>query len=625
MTIWSGEIKELEKLFESVKENLPPLGKELGQLLKTEDANVVMLYSRRCLELIVTDLCECELKRPRKTEPLKGIIDKLNSEEKVPSHIIASMHGLNSLATFGTHPKDFDHEQVRPVLNNLSVVFKWYLKYKGFQVFFKSGKELEDEIENIGKQLSDSVVPEKSIAVLPFRNDSQDEENTYFVNGLMEETLNNLQKIKELRVISRTSVEQYRNTTKPIPQIAKELGVNYIVEGSGQKYGRHIRLRTQLIMATKESHLWGDSFQQEVEDASAIFKAQSNIAEAIANELKAVITPAEKQLIEKIPTKDIEAYEAFLKGRFYMYKFGQNDLETAIKYFELAWEKDPEYAPAHAGIAAAWATLSLFGYTSPEIAGPKIQESLMKALELDSTLAEVQYTLAGITTWAMWDWTGGEEAFKKTISINRNHAEAHAYYSHLLLITGRPENEAMDHINIALKLDPLNPLIWGLYGVDLIITRRYDESINACYEALRIDPSNMFAASGLGEALCLSGRFEEGLEKLKLYHKIMNMQDSIEAIDRGIEEGDHKKAFQYLGESLEKLFNTSYWSPFEISQRFAAAGNKDKVLHWLEVGFEKHDPGLPYLCWPFFDLVRDEPRFREIAHKMNLPYKQATQ
>ena len=130
MIIWSGEIKELEKLYESIKANLPVLVKELEQLIKTEDANVVMLYSRRCLEVIVTELCECELKRPRKTEPLKGIIDKLNSEEKVPSHIITSMHGLNSLSTYGTHPKDFDPEQVKPVLSNLTIVIRWYLKYK---------------------------------------------------------------------------------------------------------------------------------------------------------------------------------------------------------------------------------------------------------------------------------------------------------------------------------------------------------------------------------------------------------------------------------------------------------------------------------------------------------------
>ena len=213
MTIWSGEIKELEKLYESFKGNLPDLEKELEQLIKTQDANVVMLYSRRCLEVIITDLCECELKRQRKTEPLKGIIDKLNSEGKVPSHIITSMHGLNSMSTYGAHPKDFDPEQVRPVLNNLSIVIKWYLKYRESHInetlkddnrktefIGETGTKREVHISKrnkanliivlllvvfagvgftiiyfVKKQSNNFTNLEKSIAVLPFRNDSSDD------------------------------------------------------------------------------------------------------------------------------------------------------------------------------------------------------------------------------------------------------------------------------------------------------------------------------------------------------------------------------------------------------------------------------------------------------------------
>jgi len=234
----------------------------MGQLVKTEDENVAMLYSRRCLEIIVTDLCECELKRPRKTEPLKGIIDKLNKEEKVASYIITSMHSLNSLSTYGAHPKDFDPEQVKPTLNNLAIILKWYLKYKGIEITSKPLTAHDEVIIGTGKQTIDITKLEKSIAVLPFINDSTDQENTYFINGVMEEILNNLQRIKDLRVISRTSVEQYREQRKSIHEIAEELGVNYIIEGSGQKYGNAFRLRTQLIMATKETHLWLNLFRK---------------------------------------------------------------------------------------------------------------------------------------------------------------------------------------------------------------------------------------------------------------------------------------------------------------------------------------------------------------------------
>jgi TolB-like protein len=295
MKIWSSEMKELENLNESLKGQLPELEKELKQLISSEDENVVLLYSRRCLEVMVTDLCEYELKRPRKTEPLKGIIDKLNSEEKVPLNIITSMHGLNSLSTFGTHPKDFDPEQVKPVLNNLTIVIRWYLKYKETQKKTKAQSDIQKEPDLTSAQLlrktksktkkimiwslsvlfvvaavfviikfsTSSRKLEKSIAVLPFRNDSHNDSTQYFMDGVMEELLNKLQSIKSLRVIGRTSAEQFRGQAKSVSEIAKELGVNYIVEGSGQKSGNSLRMRVQLIAAGNERHIWGNSFEQE--------------------------------------------------------------------------------------------------------------------------------------------------------------------------------------------------------------------------------------------------------------------------------------------------------------------------------------------------------------------------
>jgi eukaryotic-like serine/threonine-protein kinase len=463
--------------------------------------------------------------------------------------------------------------------------------------------------------------PEKSIAVLPFINDSPDQENTYFINGVMEEILNNLQRIKDLRVISRTSVEKFRGQNKSISEIAEELGVNYIIEGSAQKYGSSFRLRAQLIMAEHESHLWGESFQQKITDVEDIFSIQIKIAESIAEELKAVISPDEKRVIEKIPTKDLGAYEDYLKGRFYLYKLTSNDCEIAIKYFESAILKDPDYAPAYAGIAISWAAMVQFGFKSPEEAGALIQESLMKALELDSNNAEVEYTLALMNTWVMWDWTGGEEAFRKTLSINPNHAEGHAYYSHFLLIMKGPQEEVLKEIETALKLDPLNPLILSLCGVSLFILKRFGESIKLFNDALRIDPDYNLALSNLGEAFYLSGRADEALDKYKAYYAIMNLHDVAEAIEKGVKEESSEKAFIYMAEALERKYQADYWVPAEIAWRFVQAGNKNKALDWLEVGYEKRDQNMPYLCLPLFDPIRNEPRFQEIARKMNLPYK----
>lgn len=211
MAIWTTEIKELEKLYESFKGHLPELEKELERLIKADDENIILLYSRRCLEVIITDLCECELKRSRKTEPLQGIIDKLNKEEKVPSYIVASMHGLNTLSTFGTHPKDFDPEQVKPVLNNLATIIRWYLKYKGLKIVGKPKPEEEEKYESKHPVISTT---EKSIVVLPFVNMSQERDQEYFSDGLTEEIITNLAHLQSLRVISRTTSMLLKNTQK---------------------------------------------------------------------------------------------------------------------------------------------------------------------------------------------------------------------------------------------------------------------------------------------------------------------------------------------------------------------------------------------------------------------------
>ena len=618
MSIWTVEIKEIERINESLKSHFPELEKEMGQLIKTEDENVALLYSRRCIEIIITDLCECELKRPRKTEPLKGIIDKLNKEEKVPSYIITSMHGLNSLSTYGAHPKDFDPEQVKPALSNLAIILKWYLKYKGIEILSKP-PIAEEVIAGMGKQVKDVTKLEKSIAILPFKNDSPDESNTYFINGLMEEILNNLQKIKDLRVISRTSVEQYRNQKKSIPEIAKELGVNYIVEGSGQKYGNAFRLRIQLIMAAKESHLWGESYQQKINEVEDIFRIQTQIAESIAKELKAIITPQEKDLIEKIPTKQLEAYDAYLKGRFYLYKFTSEDLEAAMKYFELAKEKDPDYALAYSGISFVWAGQMQMGYLSPAEAGPKSMEALMKSVELDSNNAEIVYSQAAINTWVMWDWEGGEAAFKKSIELNPNHTEAHAYYSHFLNMMGRPK-EAKEQIEMALKLDPYNPLIKSLYSVDLVFFRQYEEAIAASQNALNLDNTAVVALAGLAYALHLSGRYDEALSAFKSVYSIL-YKNNTHSFDQGYAKTGYFSALISEADTLASEYETLYVNPTDIAVLYAFGGKKEQALNWLEKGFEIRESNMPYLLWPINDSLRNEPRFQEIVRKMNLPYK----
>ena len=260
MAIWSAEIKELEILYESIKGQLPDLEKELERLIKAYDENMILLYSRRCLEVIITDLCKCELRRDRGTEPLRGIIDKLNKEKIVTSNIITSMDHLNSLPAYGAHLKDFDPEQVRPVLINLSIILNWHFKYKDLQITGKA-EEIKPEI----KQRTISF-PEKSIIALPFENISPDPDQEYFRDGLTEEIITDLSHIHDLLVISGSSAMTFKGTKKTIPEIAQTVKVRYVLEGSVRKAGNNLIITAQLIDSATDTHLWADKYTGTLDD-----------------------------------------------------------------------------------------------------------------------------------------------------------------------------------------------------------------------------------------------------------------------------------------------------------------------------------------------------------------------
>jgi len=459
---------------------------------------------------------------------------------------------------------------------------------------------------------------EKSIAILPFINDSPDEENTYFINGIMEEVLNNLQKIKDLRVISRTSVEQYRNQRKPISEIAEELDVNYIVEGSGQKYGNAFRLRTQLIMADRETHLWGESYQQKINDAEDIFNIQIQIAESIAAELKAIVTPEEKQLIEKIPTANLTAYDAYLKGKFYTYQTAPDSMDTAMQYFEQAKERDPEFALPYTGISFVWMLRQQLGMVPPDEAGPKIMEAVGRALELDSTLAEVHFMMANMNVLGVWDWEAGESAYKKAIEINPNHAEAHALYSQLLIILGRPE-EAMEHIELALKLDPHNPMINVWYSADLLLINRYNDAISASREVFEKNPTLFLVLEILFDALHITGRYEEAFEVVKLLYSSL-LKDYDHVFDQ-YEKLGYAGTLNLEADTLMAQSKSKYFNPADIALLYIHAGNKERALDCLEQAYEMHDPNVIYIGQrTAYAILRDEPRYQELLRKLNLPY-----
>jgi len=461
----------------------------------------------------------------------------------------------------------------------------------------------------------DASVIDKSVAVLTFKNLSDDVEQEYFRYGLEEEILDRICRISDLKVISHTSSERYKDTSLSLKEIAAELGVSAILEGTVLKMGNNVRITAKLINVKTNAYLWSKIFD---EDFSDIFSIYRDVAKAVAKELRVTITRKERRLIARVPTTDMAAYDAYFKGKYYLRNLNGKDLEIAIQFFELAKKKDPEFALAYAGISLVWACRQQISISRPEEAAPKTEAAISRALELDSAQSDVQITLAGIKVWTRWDWKGGEASFRKAIELNPNYALAYNAYSHLLNILGRPD-EAMNHIEIALQLDPLNPQIKAFYGVDLMFVHRYDDAVKAFQEALVLSPAHAVAFGKIVEALYWAGRVDEAIELLRIHQK--DKPEYLKAIDEGYAEAGWTGAMKKLADLRAEKSKTIKIGSLLISNTYALAGDVDNAIYWLEKAFEGHSPGLPYLLMPTYDILRNDPRFQDLCRRMNLPYK----
>jgi TolB-like protein len=465
---------------------------------------------------------------------------------------------------------------------------------------------------------------EKSIAVLPFINDSPDQENTYFINGVMEEILNNLQKIKALRVISRTSVEQYRERIKSVREIAEELGVNYIVEGSAQKYGSAFRLRVQLIRAASETHLWGESFQQKITDIEDIFNIQITIAKSIAEELQAAISSEEKRLIEKMPAADLAVYDDYLKARSYWNDFRKESLFKAVDYLNSAIEKEPGWAPLYAGLAELWMWIQQGGYEPPSAAAPKIYENLNKAIELDQDLAEVHYLSAMIAHLVEWDWEKSEREFLKTLAINPNDSYSRLLYSQLLLILQR-NDEALAQRELAVSLDPLNPATKLIYSGTLVQAGDFKAALSVAEELVAVNQEDMNANAMIEIAAYRLKEYDKIIRSVKYSLPFAIEEDVYKGIVRIYNESGIVPAYEEIMNHLEKYAENNPICFMDMSFRYIIANQPDKAMDWIEKGFELHDPQMTYIAATgrYFEQLFGNPRFIAICQKMNLPLPKA--
>jgi TolB-like protein/DNA-binding winged helix-turn-helix (wHTH) protein/Tfp pilus assembly protein PilF len=457
----------------------------------------------------------------------------------------------------------------------------------------------------------------RSLAVLPLDNLSGDASQNYFADGMTDELITDLAQISALRVISRTSVMAYKGARKPLPQIARELNVDAVVEGTVLRSGDQVRITAQLIEASTDKHLWSQRYEGDLRDTLAL---QNRVASAIADQIRINLTPQEKAALKDARVVNPEAYESYLKGRYFWNKRSADGLKVALAYFKEAIEEDPNYAQAYSGLADTYALLGDWQYAvmTPKEAFPKAKDAAIKALELDSKLGEAHNSLAFVLDGFDWDLDSGGKEFQRAIELNPGYATAHHWYAWHLSLLGR-YNEAIAEMRKAENLDPLSLIINADLAEMLVLAHSYDESIRQSRKTIETDPNFALAHNQLAQAYLQKHMYDEAVAELQ---KAVNLSgDSptcIANLARAyIASGKRSEAVKLLGD-LKKRSNPGYSNAAEIAMIYASLGDPDQAMTWLEKGYdERFNPGV--LLRPGFDPLRSDSRFQNLLHRVGLP------
>jgi len=473
------------------------------------------------------------------------------------------------------------------------------------------------------KQSEGPASPEKSIAVLPFDNLSRDQENAYFAEGIQDEILSRLAKIADLKVISRTSTQKYKSTPDNLREIAKQLGVSNILEGSVQKVADQVRVSVQLINATSDAHLWAEIYDRKLTD---IFAVESDIAKTIAETLRAKLTGSEEQMMSMKPTENTQAYELYLKGRFFWNKRTGADLRKAIEYFNQAIAKDPNYALAYAGLADSYLLLSAFGAASPSDSLPQAKAAAKRALEIDDTSAEAHTSLGQILLFYDFDFAGSTREFKRAITLNPNYATAHHWYG-----SGPPTclgefDRGIAELKRAQQLDPLSLIINADLGGAFVAARRYDEAITQLRKTIEMDPRFYFAHWNLGEALELKGQLPEAVAEYKKAAELDEDPFVLALVGQADAKlGQRDEAIKILSQ-LERLATKRYVANYSFALMHMALGEKAKAIDWFERAYrDRSGPEIVGIkVDPMLDPLHGDPRFEALVQKVLAPKNSET-
>jgi TolB-like protein/DNA-binding winged helix-turn-helix (wHTH) protein/Tfp pilus assembly protein PilF len=468
---------------------------------------------------------------------------------------------------------------------------------------------------------ADKTVParNKSLIVLPLENLSGDKDQEYFADGMTDDLIANLAKIRSLRVISRSTAMAYKGTRKPLSQIASELNVDAVVEGTVLRVGNRVRITAELVQVSTDRHLWADTYESQMGDILAL---QNRVSSAIVNEIRINLTPEEEQRLASNPAIAPAAYENYLKGRYYWNKRSDENLTKAIGYFEQATHQDPQYALAYAGLSDCYAIISaeIFGTMPAAEAAPKAKAAALRALEIDPTLAEAGTSLATVKFNYDWDWNAAADGFAKSIQHNPSYATAYQRYSLYLMAMGRPD-DSFDQINKARELDPLSISINFSLGWRLYMARQYDRAIQQLRNTLEMDPSYELPHLVLGLSYAQKGNFDLAIPELRkaveLSHGTPLMISAL--ANAYARSGNKPEAEKFLAELVSQS-KKQYVSPYYLAIVYVGLGEPEKALDWLEKAFADRSNGLVFLkVEPELDDLRSNPRFVALQLKLNFP------
>jgi TolB-like protein/DNA-binding winged helix-turn-helix (wHTH) protein/Flp pilus assembly protein TadD len=458
----------------------------------------------------------------------------------------------------------------------------------------------------------------RSLAVLPLESLSNDASQDYFADGMTDELIADLGQISALRVISRTSVMAYKRARKPLPQIARELNVDAVVEGTVLRSGDRVRITAQLIEASADKHLWSESYEGELRDTLAL---QNKVARAIADEIRINLNPQEQAALKNVKVVNPKAYESYLKGRYFWNKRTASGLKVALAYFKQSIDEDPTYAQSYSGLADTYALLGDWQYsemTSKE-ALPKAKSAAVKALELDGALGEAHNSLAFCLDAFDWNFDSAGKEFRRAIALNPSYATAHHWYAWHLGVLGRNE-DAIAEMRKAQNLDPLSLIINADLAELLLIAHSYDESIRQSRKTIEMDPNFALAHNQLGQAYLQKNMNEEAIAELQKAVQLSGGSPTcIANLARAYAaSGKRSEAIRLLTE-VKNHSGPTYSDGSEIAVIYTALADSDQAMIWLQKGYEERfNPSV--LLRPGFDPLRSDPRFQELVRQIGLSH-----